>query len=362
MQVKKKYKIAVICDYKLLQERIGGMDAFFWLFDSECKKSGFQISWFFPNDADFSGYKNLEIISADGERLETFFISHCKKNQINFDVVFTHFIELCTSFFLEVKKISNPKIIAVDHNPRPVNGYTLKKIITKRIKGILYSRYIDTFIGVSDYSKKQLIKEFGFQIKNKVKVILNGLEINKFRQKTNFDSNCSFIIASHLRKDKGIQDVVQAVNKIKSHLSSDFTINIYGEGHYENELKKMIADFSLQQYFIFKGSVDNLDELYSEYDYLVHPSHGETFCYTVIEALLSNLPVITTRNQGNVLGFVKENRNGFLYDEGNVDSLSVILKKCVNQEIKINDGLKKEPSVTNLSLEKMVSEYVKLLN
>jgi glycosyltransferase involved in cell wall biosynthesis len=34
------------------------------------------------------------------------------------------------------------------------------------------------------------------------------------------------------------------------------------------------------------------------YDYLIHPSHGETFGYTVLESLLSNLPVVTTANQG----------------------------------------------------------------
>ena len=31
-------KIAVLCNYELLPERVGGMDCFFWQFDEKCKE------------------------------------------------------------------------------------------------------------------------------------------------------------------------------------------------------------------------------------------------------------------------------------------------------------------------------------
>ncbi len=353
-------KIAVLCNYELLPERVGGMDYFFWMFDQKCKENNIQVDWFFPNKSTHGKYECLNIISSNYENVEHFFTKFIENKNQNYSHIITHFIEICSPIFKKIKLISNAKIMVVDHNPRPIKGYSIKKRIEKRLKGILYSRYIDIFIGVSNYSKNQLVKELGLQISTKTNVIFNGLEIKKFKQKTNFNINFNFVIACHLRKDKGIQDVIFAVNEIKLQVKIPFTITIFGNGYYEDELKKMINNLSLQDYFIFKGSIDNLQDIYCNYDYLIHPSHGETFCYSVVESLLSNLPVITN-NQGNILGLIHHNSNGFLYQDSKIQDLKNILISILNNEIKIENGLQKQPKVLDLSLEKMVVNYINLL-
>lgn len=360
MDVKPR-KIAIICNYELLPTRVGGMDYFFWLFDKKCKENNIEVDWFFPNKATHGDYLQLNIIESNYNNVEHFFTQFITKKKCHYTHIITHFVEVCSPIFKKMKAISNSKIIVVDHNPRPINGYSLKKRIEKRVKGILYSRYIDIFIGVSNYSKNQLIKEFGFQISKKNSVIFNGLDIKKFKQKTNFNSNANFIIACHLRKDKGVQDVIDVVKQIKLEISIPFTITIFGEGYYEVELKRKINEASLQEYFVFNGSVSNLHELYCNYDYLIHPSHGETFCYTVVESLLSNLPVITN-NQGNILGLISNNSNGFLYKDHQINDLKDIIKRVLKEEIKIENGLLKDPKVTNLSLDKMVASYFQIIN
>ena len=353
-------KIAILCNYQLLPERVGGMDYFFWMFDEKCKEKSIQVDWFFLNKSTHQKYEKLTIISSNYQNLEHYFTNYIKNNNQTYSHIITHFIETCSPIFKKMKLISNAKIIVVDHNPRPIEGYSIKKRIEKRVKGILYSRYIDTFIGVSNYSKNQLIKEFGISITKKTKVIFNGLDIDKFKQKTHFFTNSNFVIASHLRKDKGIQDIIIAVNEIKLQVKIPFTITIYGNGYYEEELKKLIAKFSLQDHFIFKGSVSNLNELYCNFDYLIHPSHGETFCYSVVESLLCNLPVITN-NQGNVLGLIYNNSNGFLYQDNHIKDLKNILISVLNNTMKIENPLKKQPKVLDLSLDKMVDNYLKLV-
>lgn len=353
-------KIAVLCNYELLPTRVGGMDYFFWLFDEKCKKDNIEVDWFFPNKSTHGKYDTLNIIASDYNNVEHFFTEYISKHQCKYSHIITHFVEVCSPIFKRMKLISNAEISVVDHNPRPLNGYPFKKRVEKRVKGFLYSKYIDTFIGVSNYSKNQLIKEFGFQISKKTFVIFNGLDVQKFKQKEHFNSNSNFIIACHLRKDKGIQDVIEAVNQIKSDVTIPFTITLYGEGYYEEELRKRIKAFSLEEYFIFKGSISNLHEVYCNYDYLIHPSHGETFCYAVVESLLCNLPVITN-NQGNVLGLITNNSNGFLYNDNQIHELKSILKNVLNNKIQIENGLQKESKVTNLSLDKMVDNYLNLL-
>jgi glycosyltransferase involved in cell wall biosynthesis len=349
-------KIAVLCNYELLRERIGGMDYFFWLFDQRCKENGIQVDWFFPNRSDYEEYINLTIYDCN-YNVENYFLDFCKSNRKDYSHIVSHFVELCTPFFYKIKQLTTATIIAIDHNPRPLNGYALKKKVEKRIKGILFSSCIDVFVGVSDYTRRALIVDFGYNLKKKTIVIANGLDVLKFNQKNNFTSNSNFIVASHLRREKGIQDLILAVKDLKSF---DFKIDIYGKGYFEEELKKSIQDFSLQKFFNFKGSVSNLNEIYCKYDYLIHPSHGETFCYTVVESLLSNLPVITTRNQGNVLGLVVEKTNGFLFEEKNIVELKGILENILTRKNQITEN----PGNRNLesyTLERMVRNYLELI-
>ncbi|MDG2432747.1 MAG: hypothetical protein P8M54_09850, partial [Flavobacterium sp.] len=54
-------RIAVLCNYKLLPERVGGMDYFFWQFDANCKLNNIQVDWFFPNTAKHGQYSMLTI-------------------------------------------------------------------------------------------------------------------------------------------------------------------------------------------------------------------------------------------------------------------------------------------------------------
>jgi L-malate glycosyltransferase len=348
-------RIAVLCNYQLLPERIGGMDYFFWNFNQKCSENNIQVDWFFPNLSQHGRYKELAIFETHYENVEHYFLNHYAHKQ--YDSIITHFIELCTSFFKMFKKVSQANVIVVDHNPKPIHGFGWKKKVEKRIKGILFSKYIDQFISVSEYSRQQIIKDFGMQIKPKCKVIFNGLDTKKYSKKTNVEIKGKCIVASHLRKEKGIQDLILAVSRLVNDVDFNVVIDVFGDGVYKEELQKMVASFSLQQYFVFKGSVSNLHEIYHEYDFLIHPSHGETFCFSVVESLLSNLPVITTEHQGNVLGLIHPGKNGYLYEVGDIDGLKKILKTKLSTPLIIDSHDVEQ----QFALENMVQHYFNLL-
>lgn len=355
-------KIAVLCNYELLPTRVGGMDYFFWLFDEKCKENNIEVDWFFPNIAIHESYKKLTIIDTNYQNVEVFFANYCEINKEDYTFVITHFVELCSPVFKKISSLTSAKIIAVDHNPRPLNGYSLKRKILKRLKGLLYSKYIDLFVSVSDYSKNQLIKEFGIQIKNKTKVIFNGLDTHKFVKKTNYNFKNKFIVASHLRKDKGIQDLIYAIAMLHKEIPLNVSIDVYGKGYYEDFLKNLTLQLKVDSYFNFKGSVNDLNQIYYQYDYLIHPSHGETFCYSVVEALICRVPVITTKNQGNVLGLVENRTNGFLFEVENKRQLKAILKEIILDNLQIDNSVNYNAKVDEMTLDKMIYNYLKLIN
>lgn len=353
-------KIAVICNYRLMENRVGGMDYFFWMFDQKCKSNNIEVDWFFPNHLTFGNYSKLTIFAAGNLPTEQYFLDHLRRDAPQYSHIITHFVELCIPFFRKIKHYAAAKIIAVDHNPRSLHGYTFKKKLEKKVKGFLYSKSIDQFVGVSEYCRRALIKEFGPQIKKKTIVVFNGLDLDKFQKKTIFENGNNFIVASHLRKEKGIQDLILAVKNCVAVSKIPFTVTIFGEGYYEKELKQMVDDFRLNDYIFFKGSVANLHELYHLYDYLVHPTHGETYCFTVVESWICNLPVITTADQGNVLGLVKNGINGFLFDVGDIESLRTILLHIITKTTSIGNVSNTHAAV-DFSLETMVNNYYNLI-
>ncbi|GAB1855723.1 hypothetical protein MHTCC0001_05570 [Flavobacteriaceae bacterium MHTCC 0001] len=351
-------RVAVICNYKLLPERVGGMDHFFWAFNKKCKENNVEVHWFFPNASNHGDYSNLNIISPDNEiAFETFVLNNIKGK---YKTVFTHFVELCTFFYCQLKKETGACIIAVDHNPRPLKGYPLKKRLKKKLKGFMYTKCINQFIGVSEYTTSEILKDFGSGLRNKTSVIYNGvitdnIEQNIIRNK----ANPKFLVVSHLRASKGIQDLIDAVNLLSETIKENLKIDIYGEGPYESELKNKVSQFKLETVFNFKGSVSNLNELYCLYDYMLQPTHMECFSLSILESLAANVPVITTNVGGNEEA-IKHNENGYIFNAKDIAQLKKIIESVFlgKKQIKTNTRTLIEDS---FSIKNMVENYFKLI-
>ncbi|WP_282786599.1 glycosyltransferase family 4 protein [Flavobacterium croceum] len=353
-------RIAIVCDYKLLQERVGGMDYFFWQFNKKCQENDVAVDWFFPNNETHGFYTTFSIISAPNTSIEATFLEHLTKEKTKYDYIITHFLELCTPFYKKVKQKSAAKIIAIDHNPRPLQGYSFKKKLQKKMKGILYSKYIDTFVGVSQYTVHELLHDFGTFIAPKTKVIYNGVIIDDIVERTSQNLRpTQFIVASHLRYSKGIQDLLLAWSQLPEQITHHCSIDIYGEGEYEDVLREMCKNLQLTNIY-FKGSVSNLKQLFHKYDFLLQPTYMECFSLSILESLAANVPVITTNVGGNE-EVVKNGVNGFIFCAQNVTQLTALLTKVIGGELTINQNTR-NLIATHYSLESMVENHFKLIN
>ncbi|WP_445737887.1 glycosyltransferase family 4 protein [Mariniflexile sp.] len=357
-----KKKIAIICNYQLLESRVGGMDYFFWAFNKKCNENDIEIDWFFPNTTTHGDYKMFKIFPSEKTTLEQNFINHIKTQNVHYSHIITHFMELCTSFYSEVKKLQPAKIIVVDHNPRPLEGYPLKKRIKKRIKGILYSKYIYLFIGVSDYTSRAILNDFGNFLKPKTQTIYNGVLMDDIIPKTTErkKTNPKFLVVSHLRQSKGIQDLIKAVSLLSDELKANLKIDVFGDGPYKNELFQLVKNHKLETNFDFKGSQSNVTKLYQNYDYLIQPTHMECFSLSILESLAANVPVITTPVGGNT-EVITTGENGFIFDTKNIKALSELISNLMNGErfILANTRALIE---NKFSIEIMVENHIKLLD
>jgi glycosyltransferase involved in cell wall biosynthesis len=380
----KNKKIAVVCNYALNPNRIGGMDRFYVAYDAKAKELGYEVDWYFLDYEPFDFYSGLTIFSANNRSVEAFFLEKVHKENLKYDTLVTHFLALCTSFFKKAKVAGIQQTIVVDHNPRPLEGFPLSKILKNKIKGILYSSYIDQFIGVSEYTRKHILKDYGFFLDKKTSVIYNGIDTSVFRKRLNttkqnqvssFGSQSlrgtkqsfecwgeenQFVVCSHLRFSKGIQDLIKAVAVLEDTIKKQIQIHIYGEGPFETELLEMTKVNHLEEIIHFKGGSSQLNELLSNYSYLLQPTYMECFSLSILESLAANVPVITTTVGGN-LEIIENNTNGFIFDPKDYLALSVILKNIVLGNLKIEKDVSLQIE-TDFNLEKMVKEHIQLLH
>lgn len=148
-----------------------------------------------------------------------------------------------------------------------------------------------------------------------------------------------------LVKRKGVIDLLKAIKSIKEDGFFDThnaIFNIGGTGECEKELKRYSKDNGLDKYINFLGwvsGVDKREQLESNH-VLVLPSYGEGLPIAILEAISYGMPVVAT-DVGSVAEAVHNNENGFLYEAGDVDSLSKSLKILIeNDHVRIKFGKK----------------------
>ena len=354
-------RVAIICEYAVFPERVGGMDRFFVAFDKVLKEKGYQVAWFFKTAKKYTFYENLKIFNAEGKNLESFFLKTCNASQLKFDIVITHFLQPVSLFYKHIKNQQNAYIISVDHNPRPLLGTPIKKLLKNRVKGMLYSNFVDSIVGVSKYTTNQIVQDFGRHIINKTKVVYNGIDYSIFNKQIIDRKNkpINFIVVSHLRKSKGIQDLIKAVNLIDKKLHKNIAIDIYGEGPFREKLIQLSNDYKLENVISFKGSSPNINSTLYKYHYLIQPTYMECFSLSILESLASNVPVITTTVGGNT-EIIENNFNGFLFKAKDILKLSEILEDIVTGKKAILGNVRNEIEV-NYTLRKMVDNHLNLL-
>ena len=359
-------RLAVVCNYVLRADRIGGMDRFFVAYDKAAKAKGYEVDWFFPDVLDKTFYEGITVFSAEGNSsVEAFFLNYLQENEKTYTTLVTHFTELCTPFYKKAKHAGRIKnLIAVDHNPRPLNGFPLKKQLKNRLKGYLHHKAIDRFIGVSSYTARHIVKDLGKVVARKTGVIYNGIDTSVFKKRENLNLNqagkVQFVVVSHLRESKGLQYLIDALGYLEDAIKNRLHISIYGEGPLEDVLKQQAEDKGVDTLLTFKGSSSEIPQLLADYEYLIQPTYMECFSLSILESLSANVPVITTTVGGNP-EIIKESVNGFLFKPKDKWALAAIIEEVVDGDRKITEDtsvlIEKE-----YTLDRMVAEHINLLD
>lgn len=150
-------------------------------------------------------------------------------------------------------------------------------------------------IAVSENQKRLLLEAYP-ALGSKVRVIPNGVPGAFFecpRPIPPVHSGLAAVNVGRFIPGKGLAWLVANWKRIAS---EDDTLDLYGSGPQETELRQLVATLGLEKNIRFGGIVPNRDlpAVLVKYDAFLAPTHSETFGLANVEALAAGLALIVT--------------------------------------------------------------------
>ena len=210
---------------------------------------------------------------------------------------------------------------------------------------------------ISNGFPKQKIQKLNFGINHKP---LTGYA----NPRRGFERPLTFGYIGQVSAHKGVDILVNAFNQLDS---GDAELKIYGDTSQDikfTEKLKNLTDTSENIQFLGTFPREKLGEVLSDIDILVIPSIWyENAPLVLLNALATRTPVIVSDVDG-MNEFIKHDYNGFLFQQGNVQELYKLLKKCCKNPddiVRISNNANYEKSIEDNVGEylNIYSEYVK---
>lgn len=137
--------------------------------------------------------------------------------------------------------------------------------------------------------------------------------------------------AGRIRKAKGQHILVEASMSVLKEFS-DWAIVIVGkidDQPYFNRMKKLLALNGLEKQVYFLNETPRIIEIYQASHTVVVPSFSEGFSLVCAEAMACGCNVIASKNVGIHSQLISEKENGYLFEAGDVNSLTKLLGDIV---------------------------------
>lgn len=146
---------------------------------------------------------------------------------------------------------------------------------------------------------------------NKFHIIPNGIDTELFKYNNLYDNRYKFLTLRPLSSKKYAVDLAI---EIMQYLPENFTLDIYGKGHYERIYKKQIQSLKLEHRVNIKNSFINradLNTFFSNYGVFLVPTRMDAQGVSMCEAMSSGLLTVSSNNTA-IPEFIENRNNGII--------------------------------------------------
>lgn len=169
-----------------------------------------------------------------------------------------------------------------------------------------------------------------------IDAIPNGVDFSRFqslgkraRQVSSDWKNV--VVIAQLIERKGIQHLLSALSRMQTSDLGNMRLNIYGTGPYESRLKSMTRELKLDTWVTFHGLApyESIPDILADADLFVLPTLQEAMPLTLMEAMASGCPIIST-DAGGIPSIVENGKEGLLVPIANAEKLKDAVLELLN--------------------------------
>jgi len=170
----------------------------------------------------------------------------------------------------------------------------------------------------------------------RIAVIVNGLELERFRGTSDRTVRRTIATVAHLRPGKG-HDVLLRAAVLVVQCVPEAHFLIVGDGTRRLELERLAHDLGLAGHVTFAGHQEDVAAVLRHCDIFAFPSYMEASPNAVLEAMASRLPVVAS-NVGGIPEVIQDGVSGLLTPAGDSDALAAALLRVL-QDAELADRL-----------------------
>ena len=267
------------------------------------------------------------------------------------------------------KNISNKKIklIFTAHGWAFAEDKSKWKIELIKLFSKITAIFYNQIICVSEYDRKIAI-ENNIAPEKKLITIHNGIDIENINfltkakaQKKLINKTSPLVIGTiaEWTSNKGLIYLLEAVKEIKD---KNFDVIFIGSGENQDKEKliKFIEKNKLKNIHLIEF-IPNAVNYLKAFDIFVLPSTKEGLPYTIIEAMIAEIPIIAT-NVGGIPEMIENNINGILIETKNPDIIGEKILELINNPETVQKSIQKakQKAEQEFTLEKMIKETKEL--
>ena len=264
------------------------------------------------------------------------------------------------------------------------NGFWVRLLAPKRYNNrIVYSirnsinvstfmeRLIEKFFserGVivtnSNRVMEQYLKLVGGKVRNNVRTIYNGIDIERFSSFPLPELKDTVIIGS-VGRQTSLKNQIQIL-RVAQVLKKELPVYFYIIGDSDQDSfaanYKYISDNGLGGYVTIMGSQNDIENYYKRFNIFILPSFSESCPNALFEAMVSRCLCIVSEGS-NSDQFIKDGQNGFVYDGSDgmlIEKVRLAINMLNSGEAKSIQERGQNYVIENFSMTKMVNEYLEL--
>ena len=241
----------------------------------------------------------------------------------------------------------------------PFRKYGLKK----KINSMLYGKFIDRVVSVSEKVKREMMEDYDLR-NDQVDVVFDGLDLSRFNAQESAERNdpqgpLKVGNVSRLVYGKGLECLLDAIPEIVKSIP-DIGFFIAGEGQIEEELTERAKKLGIDGRVTFVGFSNDIPGFLAGMDITVLPSPDEGMSMFALESMASAVPIVVTTGTG-LVDIITDMEDGVIVQRDDPKALAEGVIRLLKSDYHAIGRKAREVIRENFDTQRVIDRYESLV-